>query len=269
VPPRRRGRALATVVGGASLATAFGVPLGTLASAIAGWRAVFFAVAAVTALAAVAARLSPAVAPARPPPPARAAAPRGRLVAILTVTLLWATGSFTFFTYIGAVLRETASVSTAGLAGVLLVFGTAGLAGTAASGWLTDRRGPLLALCGSLALTALALAGMGLTAAVPGHSALAASIAAIAGYGLGTWAATPPQQHRLLGSGGDARLLLSVNASALYLGVALGGAAGGIILAVSHSVSAVCWAAAGLELAALAVAAGSNRATERARRGAA
>jgi DHA1 family inner membrane transport protein len=257
VPARRRGRALATVVAGASLATALGVPLGTFAGAIAGWRAVFFGLAAATALAATASWHSPYLASA-----ARSAGregPRGRVLVILAATLLWATGSFTCFTYIGVVLRHTAAVGPKSLAAFLLLFGTAGLAGAAVSGWLTDRKGPVLALSCGLTMTALSLAGLGLTATLAARPALAFSIVAIISYGLGTWAVTPPQQQRLLAEGDD-RLLLSLNASALYLGVALGGLTGGITLALSHSISAVCWAAASIELAALALVASRRHA---------
>jgi predicted MFS family arabinose efflux permease len=170
----------------------------------------------------------------------------------LAVTFVWAAGSFTCFSYISAVLRRTAAVGPTGLAAFLLVFGIAGLAGAAVSGWLTDRRGPRAALAGGLGLAALSLAGLGLTATLSARPQVTATIAAITGYGLGTWAISPPQQQRLLATGGDDRFLLSLNASALYLGVALGGATGGITLALSHSVSAVCWAAASLEMAALA-----------------
>jgi predicted MFS family arabinose efflux permease len=84
----------------------------------------------------------------------------------LATTLLWATGSFTFFTYVGVILHQTASAGASGLAGFLLVFGLAGLAGAAAAGWLADKTGPLPALAAGLTLTALSLAGLGVIAAV-------------------------------------------------------------------------------------------------------
>jgi len=180
--------------------------------------------------------------------------PRGAVLLTLATTLLWATGSFTFFTYLGVILHRTASAGAYGLAGFLLLFGVAGLGGAAAGGWLTDRAGPLPALAGGLMLTALSLAGLGLTAMfAAGRAAVAASVAAIAGYGFGTWAITPPHQQRLLSSGGNDRLLLSLNASALYAGVGIGGAIGGMTLALSRSTTAVCWVAASIELAALAL----------------
>ncbi len=251
VAPGHRGRALAVIVGGSSAGTALGVPLGTVAGGAIGWRPAFFGITAVAALAA-------AVTAAFPPhqegrdAPATVPIPRGAVLVTLATTLLWATGSFTFFTYVGVVLHQTASVGASGLAGFLLVFGLAGLAGAAASGWLADKASPLPALVGGLTLTALSLAGLGVIAAVTaGHAAVLASGAAIASYGFGTWAITPPQQQRLLSSGGNNRLMLSFNATALYAGVGLGGAIGGLTLTLSRSTAAVCWTAAGIELAAL------------------
>lgn len=251
VAPSHRGRALAVIVGGSSAGTAFGVPLGTFVGGAIGWRPAFFGITAVAALAAAAtAAFSPHEASG--PAPAPAAVPRGAVLLTLATTLLWATGSFTFFTYIGVVLHQAASVGASGLAGFLLIFGVTGLAGVVAGGWLTDKTGPLPALAGGLTLTALALAGLGvIAAAVTGPAAVIASGAAIASYGFGTWAITPPQQQRLLSTGGNERLLLSLNASALYAGVALGGAIGGLTLALSRSTTAVCWTAASIELAAL------------------
>jgi DHA1 family inner membrane transport protein len=249
--PGHRGRALAVIVGGSSAGAAFGVPLGTFAGGAIGWRPAFFGITAATALATVAAVcLSPHRG--SRPAPASAALPRGAALATLATTLLWATGSFTFFTYVGVILHQTASAGASGLAGFLLLFGVMGLAGAAAAGWLADKTGPLPPLAGGLTLTALSLAGLGVTAAaLNGLAAVIASGAAIACYGFGTWAITPPQQQRLLSTGTDERFLLSLNASALYAGVGLGGTIGGLTLALSHSTAAVCWTAAGIELAAL------------------
>jgi DHA1 family inner membrane transport protein len=170
------------------------------------------------------------------------------------------------FTYLGVILGHTAGAGAAGLAGFLLLFGTAGLAGAALGGRLADRSGPVAALVAALAMTAISLAGLGVTAALAaGWAGAAGSVAAVAGYGLGTWAVTPPQQHRLLSTGGDDRFLLALYACALYLGVALGGLAGGLALSAGHLVSTPCWIGAGTEAAALAVVAATGG--RRARRG--
>ena len=239
VGEERRGRALAVVVGGSSAAIALGVPLGTFVGGAIGWRAVFYAVAIASAVIAAAAISLPRT-EAPPTVPARA----GVLMTLVT-TLVWATGSFTFFTYVAVVLARRASVGTAGLAAFLLLFGLVGIAGAAAAGRLTDTRGSRAALVGGLVLVAAALAGL---AAAAGRTETAALVAL---YALGTWAITPPQQHRLLGAGGDTGFLLSLNASALYGGVALGSGLGGAILAATGSVAALCGVAAGLELLAV------------------
>ena len=149
-------------------------------------------------------------------------------------------------------MGETASIGSSGLAGFLLLFGVAGIGGAALAGWLTDTKGSLPALAGALALIVVSLAGLGLTAALAGGAAaIAGSAVSVAGYGIGTWAVTPPQQHRLVEGGGDHRLLLSLNAGAIYAGVALGSALGGAILAATNSSVALCSVAAGIELAAL------------------
>ena len=239
VGEERRGRALAVVVGGSSAATALGVPLGTFVGGAVGWRAVFYAVAIASAVIAAAATSLPRTE--RSP-----AARRARVLPTLATTLVWATGSFAFFTYVAVVLARRASVGPAGLAAYLLLFGLVGIAGAAAAGRVTDTRGPLPALTGGLVLTAAALAGL---AAATGR---AASAALLALYALGTWAVTPPQQHRLLAAGGETGFLLSLNASALYAGVALGSGLGGAILAATGSVAVLCGVAAGLEFLALA-----------------
>jgi MFS transporter, DHA1 family, inner membrane transport protein len=252
VAHERRGRALAVVVGGASAATALGVPLGTFLGGAVGWRATFYGIAVLTALVtgATAATLPPREEAWRAPVPTSLG--RADVLLILATTLLWAAGSFTFFTYVAVVLHRTSSVGAPGLAGFLLLFGLAGIGGAALAGWLTDTKGPLPTLAGALALVAASLAGLGLTAALAGgQAAVVASAIAIAAYGLGSWAITPPQQHRLLATGADDRLSLSLNASALYTGVALGSGLGGLTLAATGSTAAVCWTAAGIELAAL------------------
>jgi MFS transporter, DHA1 family, inner membrane transport protein len=247
----RRGRALATVVGGASAATALGVPLGTFLGDILGWRMIFYGIAVLTALVAVAISTLPST-------PEAASAMittlrRADILLTLATTLLWSTGSFTFFTYVAIVLHHTASVGTAGLAAFLLLFGIAGIAGAVLAGWATDKKGSLPTLMGGLTLVIASLTALGITAAVASATtALAASAAAVAGYGIGTWAITPSQQHRLLARGSDDRLFLALNASALYAGVAAGSGIVGALLAATGSIEAICWVAAAIELVALA-----------------
>jgi DHA1 family inner membrane transport protein len=262
VPPHQRGRALAVVVGGASVAAVAGVPLGTLVGIYFGWRVAFFAAAALCAalfaLLATTDWPDPRYQPSSGTP--SPFAPIGVALTLL-VTLLWAFGSFTFFSYLSLVTHKTASAGGTGVAIYLLVFGITGVAGALVSGRITDARGPVVAAGGALLLVATALAGLALLAAIAHRVAIGISLTAtlIAAYGLGTWGITPAQQHRLITAGGPTRLLLSLNASALYAGVAIGATVGGAVLTASGSVAALCATAAGLQLAAFFVLATAAR----------
>jgi len=249
-PVHRRGEALAAVVGGASLSAVVGVPLGTLAGAYLGWRITFLAIALAAAalMVALARQEWPRAREREPSSPIRL----GRAARVVAVTFLWSAGSFTFFSYLSVVLFAAAGVAGGGIAAYLLVFGAAGVAGAILAGRGIDARGPIPVILTGLALTAAALLGFAaLTkATAASHDAVVLAAALVAVYGAGTWAITPAQQYRLLGPTENERTLLSLNASALYAGVGLGAATGGVVLGVSGSVPILCLSAAVFELAA-------------------
>jgi predicted MFS family arabinose efflux permease len=176
---------------------------------------------------------------------------------------VWAAGSFTFFTYIAVVLHRTAAIGTTGLALYLLVFGLTGVGGAAASGWLTDVKGAFTALSLALVMVAIALTGLGAIALFGSGRSIGLSALAIAIYGIGTWAVTPAQQKRLVGLG-NSEVFLSLNASALYGGVALGSILGGFLLSGTDGtdgIARLCFVAAALEVTALVIAALARRIT--------
>lgn len=255
-PAEERGRALGIVVGGASAAAVVGVPLGTLAGVYLSWRIAFLAVATIgLSLVAVLGCHWPF--DSRTEPPARSFRPSpGRAGFVLVVTLLWASGSFAFFSYLTLVVGRTAAVGGTGVAIYLVVFGIAGVLGALASGRATDAHRPARVVAIALAVVAAAELGLALTATVapPQLAAIVATGILIATYAAGTWAVTPPQQHRLLATHPDnPRLLLSLNASALYAGVAAGTAIGGVVISTTHSIVALCLGGASFQIAALLV----------------
>jgi len=247
-----RGRALAVVVGGASVAALIGVPIGTAAGVYLGWRVAFFAVAALGLL--LVAVLARHDLPDDPEPSLRWRM-RGRRAAIgltLAVTLLWSAGSFTFFSYLTLVLRTAGAVGGAGVAAELMLFGAAGVFGAYLAGRLTDRWGGAPVAAAALVTMTLSQVGFAvLAASTLSRTALATLASLLFGvYAVATWAVTPAQQHRLVGLAPQAtRMLLSLNATALYAGVALGSAAGGLVLATTHSVVALCLVSAAFGLA--------------------
>lgn len=263
VPAERRGRALATVGAGMAVATAVGVPLGTLIGGAFGWRATFFAMAALGAVAAAGtALLLPAESPAAA---AGAGGGLGDRLAVLRapgvpaalgVSVLWIAGAFTVLTYIGPVLDEVGGVRGAALSLWLLVFGLAAVVGNTLGGRAADRfPTPWLTVVCTAGLT-LALASLSVLAAlgVRGGAGAAWAAVALAVWGVFGWAFAPVQQHRLVGLVPEASgFVLALNASAIYVGISLGGLLGSAGLGRAGAAGAG-WAATSVELLAVAAA---------------
>ncbi|WP_438295972.1 MFS transporter [Streptomyces sp. HUAS TT7] len=220
-PPERRGRALAFVLGGLTSATALGLPLGTLIGR-ADWRITLWAVAGIGLMAAVglpgvtlpAASLSDRLRPLK----------QGRVLTLLAVTTLAFLGAYTLYTYIGPTLRDATGGNESLLTLVLLAWGVGTLAGNITGGRLVDRHDSARVLTGTLALAALVLVLTPLAT-----RALAPTLVWAAVWGASVGVIVVPQQHRIISlSPAAAPVLLGLNSSALYVGVALGGGLGGL-----------------------------------------
>ncbi len=229
--PEKRGRALSIVIAGNTISLIAGVPFGTWIALTIHWRATFWFVAGLAMLAAVAIRL---LFPEVPSPGSATLRERLSLlkrsevlVALLT-TLVWGAGIFSFFTYVTELFAGYGAAGRA-ISLVLFFYGIASFIGVRLGGSVADRLGSHRAILIALsALTAslLLLSVLDLWAGRPGI--LAAAVASLALYGLSGYMFNPAQQHRLIGlSGSSSSLVLSLNASALYLGSALGAFAGG------------------------------------------
>ncbi len=140
VPARVRGRALALVLSGTSLAAVVGVPAGTWLGQRAGWRASFLAVSALgLVLMLVVGWLLPTAAPGRSET-ALGAEPDARRFSVVLVALTIATmGTFTAFTYLAPYLAEVGHLGPGAIGPVLFVRGLAGVAGVVIGGVLYDR----------------------------------------------------------------------------------------------------------------------------------
>jgi predicted MFS family arabinose efflux permease len=228
VPERQRGRAIALVVGGFSVALVVGVPVGTLIGLIWGWRAAFGVLAALGIGAALGLRVVlPGAVTTNPggggPGSARdlLRQPAAR-TALLTTGLVF-TGAYAACTYIAPFVEDVTGLSGQSVAGVLLLIGVTSCVGNVVGGLGTDRVGPprmLLASCVTLAASLVALSLFGGSA--PGI------LVAAGMWGLAMGVFVPTQQSRLVAlapTGVDVGLAL--NLSALSVGVALGAAVGG------------------------------------------
>ncbi len=220
VSPRQRGRAIALVVGGFSVALLVGVPLGTVIGNTWGWRATFGAMLAPGLLAALGiAWWLPTV------PPTQAGRLQLRspeLLAALTATALIFCGNYIPITFIAVLLEDISGLSPDGVAGVLLLLGAGSIVGNALGGYAIDRWG--MRLSG-------VVGGLGMAMAVAGLSAAGAQvgIAVAACVLLGTAAGifVPAQQSRLVQLGSAApELALALNLAALNVGISAGAALG-------------------------------------------
>jgi DHA1 family inner membrane transport protein len=225
-PPERQGRALATVMGGLSISMALGLPAGTLIGS-ADWRLTLWAVTAIGLVAAAGVALGV------PPVSLPSTSLRARLLplrepsvlGILGVTLMALTGTHVLYTYIGPALDGATGGSGTALTVVLFAWGLGNVAGNALGGALSDRYAPRRVVLAGLVAAALVLA----VAPLAGGGFVTAIGWAVA-WGVFVSMPIVPQQHRLVAHAPESTpVLLGLNNSAIYAGVAAGGALGGIL----------------------------------------
>ncbi len=229
-PPEKRGKALALVVSGFTLATVLGSPLGTWLGEHVGWRMAFVLVAVlagVACIALLASRLPGAVAQASLSLKARLAPVREPLLLLaLSPLLLSSLGFYLVYTYIAPMLEQNMHISD--ISGPLMISGLGTVSGNWISGIILDR-------FGSTRLLVISLLGLSILLAV---LPLATTILLTGLPALFLWAMAgsmgfAPQQHRLLGlAPAHANVILALNNSAFYLGTAGGAALGGVVLHV-------------------------------------
>jgi DHA1 family chloramphenicol resistance protein-like MFS transporter len=170
VAPDKKGRALAVLLSGTTLATIAGVPGGSVLGTLLGWRATFWAVAAlclpaaigiIKALPARTAQEDESDAPALRSELAQLRNPRLTLVMLIGALVNAAT--FASFTFLAPVVTDVAGLGELWISVVLVLFGAGSFAGVTLAGRLSDQRpdlviavgGPLL-LIGWPALAVLA-----------------------------------------------------------------------------------------------------------------
>ncbi len=233
VDQNHRARAIAVVVGGTTVAVAVGAPFGALIATMVGWRGTFYAIAGLGALAGVilAWRLPRGIPGTRLSLGERlAAAFRPGVPAILLTTVLALMGAFTVFSYIAPLAADT-GLGPMALPAILLGFGVGAVIGNIAGGQAADRFGASRTVAWSIGLCTVILLLLAAIPSLPDHVAGPALIAIMVPWGMAGWAFPPAQASRIVKLAPDAApIVLSLNASALYLGVALGALVGGGVL---------------------------------------
>ncbi|MFP2961140.1 MFS transporter [Myxococcus sp. 1LA] len=247
VAPNRRAGAVAAMFMGLTVANITGVPLASWAGESLGWRASFWGIAGLGALAMVALRLT--LPHGRVEPSAVSGAMkaelavlrRGPVLAALALTVIGSSAMFTVFTYIAPILKEQTLASTGFVTAMLVTYGLGLTLGNWLGGRFADRsvdRTLIVTLAG-LATLLVVFAGV-----MPWQ---APSAVVIFLWGVASFALVPPLQMRVMTAASDAPNLASaMNIGAFNLGNAIGAALGGAVIGLNLSYPAVALAGAAM-----------------------
>lgn len=239
VDDRRLARAVAVVLGGATLGTVLGTPIGSMVAQGIGWRAAFAGLAVAALVAAVLVRSvvrRPAAAPAAADatraatdsPGTVAVGPLRAMYAVVALVALLLVGHYGVYTFITRLVEEPAVAVPGGVGGMLLVFGIASWVGIVVAGRFGERTGR--ALVAGAAVTALAVAALGLVGVHP-----LVGVAVVAVWGVASGALPALAQTMILRIAGPER---RATAGALIpvlfnLGIAVGAALAAVVVDAS------------------------------------
>jgi DHA1 family inner membrane transport protein len=218
--PAARSRALGLILGGGMLANVLGVPLGSFAGQVLGWRSTFWALAALAVLAAVIlAWLLPPDPPEQPVVSLRnelTVLRSGRLWLLLTICAMVNGGILSVYSYLAPMTRRAGLPDTV-LPFVLMAFGASALVGSIVGGRLGDFH-PYATIVTTAAVSMIGGVGILVFGAQP-----AALLFFFALIGLVGLSANPALVSLALEFGGGADLMAAaLPASTFNLGTAIG-----------------------------------------------
>lgn len=236
-PPEMRGRALALVVGGITVAFLAGIPIGAAIGGAFGWRSIFVFT---TILAGAAALIVRAAVPLVPPPPGATGnirtlmtvAGNPRVLPVIATTAVAFAAIFNINAFIGPITTALTGATGAGVGFFQAFIGIGALIGVPIGGYLADRakRSPVpifLFIVIAAVLSAYSILLLRADGTLP-WPVLAGLVftAATALFSL-----VPTVQARLIGAVGPlAPVALALNGSALSLGQGLGATVGGFVI---------------------------------------
>jgi DHA1 family inner membrane transport protein len=230
VAPGARGRALALIFTGFTLAQVVGVPASSWLGYTFGWRAVFAGIGILAGLVAllVLARLPRGIVV---PPTTLGAFGRVLKDPGLALSALFLCSSmaaaWVSYTFLGPMIEWKLAGGRDVVSMLMLVYGLGALVGNILGGRVTDRLGPdrtLLVIAGLNVVLLLAVPTLPWTF-------LTGALLLFA-WAVNGWAVMVPQQARLVGlAPGESQILLALNASGIYIGGAVGSVIGAATLA--------------------------------------
>lgn len=230
----KRPAAIATVLGGYTLAFLVGMPLGSVLGDMFGWQAAFWFAFAICIVALIVLALA-APAHIEAPETGRqnfASALKGDNALLMGITLLAFCATFATVSFIGPVITAATGLTGSTIGAVQVSTGVGSILGLALGAWLAKlptRRG-LVILVATTAITQLLFALVMLNEL--GVLALATLIVAMTAGSAALFATSPIIQTSLAQSAGPAATIaFALNGSMLYFGQGLGAALGGWVTA--------------------------------------
>ncbi|MHA6620581.1 MFS transporter [Pseudonocardia sp. DLS-67] len=242
VRPEVRGRALSVVMNGLMLGTLLGLPLATFVGGAHGWRAAFWAISALTVVAAlctlggVPALERIAAGPLRQE---LGVFRRPRLWLVLSTSLLVIGATFSAFSFLNPILTAVSGFDAGAVPLLLVAYGGATVVGNTIVGRLADRHALAVLLCG-LGLNLVFLTGFALFAHVG-----AAAVACMLGIGLVGVTMNPAMGVRVQRAGNIGPLVNTIHGSFITGGIIVSSAVGGLSID-GFGLRAPLWLGAGL-----------------------
>ena len=226
VPLQKQGHALAVVFSGMTIASVVGVPLSAWLGSTIGWRPTFMLVGGATIVVAV---LVGIFISDRQPGQHVGLGQLGDVLARpataagIAVMVFEMAGVFCCYTMIAPILQDRFGASSAAVSAALMVFGLAGIVGNVLARKISSIWSANRAI--GVALLGLVLVFVGLLS-VPGWFSVAIGLLTV--WALANDVFMPSQQRRMVELAPQARgLVLALNASAIYVGMAAGSFASG------------------------------------------
>ncbi|MDO9499043.1 MFS transporter [Falsiroseomonas sp.] len=236
VPAAQRGRAIAMVMAGLTLAFSFGIPLGTAIGGALGWRATFVFAGSLAAVAALAVWVGLPRLPStdRGGAASLRMALRPDIIAVLGTSLLAFAGLFCIAAYLGPIVTATTRIEGSGIGAVQVFVGLGSLLGIGLGGRLADGGGARVPVALFLVLT-LALLGYSLLLTQPPAFWHVAPLSLLVFAGSASlFALAPLVQARLMRLAPEDRsVALALNGGFILAGQGVGAAYGGVVIAAA------------------------------------
>ncbi|MGW6565667.1 Cmx/CmrA family chloramphenicol efflux MFS transporter [Streptomyces sp. NPDC054975] len=251
VPAGAKGKAVAVVASGLTLATIVGVPAGTVLSQFAGWRAAFWGVAVLT-LVSLACSVFAIPGGKGSGEETRTVRAELRAMARPQLWLSYAVTAFSFgavivtFSYLASLLTDVTGLAEGWVPVLLALFGVGGLLGMVIGG-RTAEAYPIRTLALGTGVLAVASA---LLAVLAENTVV--TVALIFVLGLAGYVTNPILQSRVfVVAPGAPTLVGATNTSAFNVGNTLAPALGGLTISAGFGFESVAWVGAALAAAGL------------------